>query len=755
MRFRFTLNSEAQGSLTLQRDPKGWKDIEVMLKRSLEYHGIFYEAMAQLEFTCRSGKEFIDKEIEERGIDAVVNILIQVSCQTGSGSVEALDYSIDYSDDYGSLVQGSGAPIFETLFEGVLNLSNYSQTSETTTVDLIQSDFVQKVINRFDTKINIDSNVDLDYNPLIPLSGVPYSLTLPSKAIRYASKLELDEELQADPFDFPDISDTYQFFYSYHPYVNVYDDLNFTTIFPIVENNDSLTYQPQPAMVAGFTGLYNISYNFAGNIYISTTDSNTVTVVYKLKYGINQTRQAATQIGSNFGGVLNGPGNRTDPFSFAGTLSVFLNQGDKFQIYIAANGAGAENNGIGLFQASIKLNYTVADLLIYTDTFYPESTTEAYPIHEAGAMIAQRITGFNDCFRSTLLGRVNSLPNQYLNNGCLSFCSISNGKKIRGYPDAENNLFVSMADFFKSVNSIGNIGLSFEKESDNYVLRLEEKGYYYSTDVVIQFPNARNIKISTAKEYYMSDIFIGYDKWENEEVNGIDEFNSKRQYNTGIKAISAQVDLTSPFIASSYATEFARRKPYLNFPSLDYKYDNDNFIFCLNRSVNGDGVPTMLGTVEKDENYDIINNVFSPESNYNYRISPARNLLRHLSVIAGSITKYADRVVKFVYGEGNYLAETKFTNDSCPGNFNSELLKESQDIPWLGSGADPLWIPEYIEFDYPLSFSDYLLIKSDPRKCIEVSEKNSNFIKGYIIEMRYKPVGGIATFKLLRVWESE
>ena len=156
MRFRFVLNNDVYGSMVLQEEPKGWREIEVMLKRSLEYHGIFYEAMAQLEFKCKSGKEYIDTIIEEIGIDAVIDITISVACSTGYiGGGDAPDYSIDYSDDYGSNAESSNALNFETLFEGVINLSNYRQTSEGTTVDLIQTDFIQKIINRFDTKVEI------------------------------------------------------------------------------------------------------------------------------------------------------------------------------------------------------------------------------------------------------------------------------------------------------------------------------------------------------------------------------------------------------------------------------------------------------------------------------------------------------------------------------------------------------------------------------------------------------------------------
>ena len=149
MIFRFVLNSEQYGALILPNEPVGWKDIELMLKRSLEYHGVFYEAMAPIDFKCGSGKEYIDKAFDELGPDAIVSLTIYVSCSTGGQSVESPDYSIDYSDDYGSMVSGSAAPIFESIFEGVLEFKNYSKTSESTSVSLVQSDFISNVLYHF------------------------------------------------------------------------------------------------------------------------------------------------------------------------------------------------------------------------------------------------------------------------------------------------------------------------------------------------------------------------------------------------------------------------------------------------------------------------------------------------------------------------------------------------------------------------------------------------------------------------------
>jgi len=745
MRFRYTLSSTYSGSLVLTKDPKGWESMETIIKRGAQYHGTFYETMVQLQFTCGAGKEYIDNIYEAYGVDALVNILIEINCGGGVGSIDAPDYSDDYSDDYGSIITGSGAAVYETFFEGTLDFSKYNKTTRSTFVDLLQSDFIQKTINRFETKVELTKDEDLDGNTLTQLALS--TITLPSKTIQYGTSLELDETAQADTIDFPDISDSYATFYIYHPFGIIFDDLGAFPITPVIESFDSVTQHPQALFIAPFTGTYNISYSFIGSMTIQHYDDSTVTYVFELKYGVSETGGGSTVIGSSFGQIFTPNSTHTLDFSFTGNLTVNMVEGDEFQFYFR-NSSGAS------FHIDFHLDYTTCDFNANINTETVASDCDTFLVHEAGAAIAQRITGLEDCFRSDLLGRTNSMPNDYVDNGCMSFMAITCGKKIRRMPTAKSPIFMSMAEYFNTINAIGNVGLGFEKIGTQYYIRIEEKEYFYSLTSLMQCPYANEIKTTVAKDYFVSDIEIGYDKWENEEVNGLDEFNTKQNYNTGIKSIESRRLLLSPLIASAYAIEFTRRKKYSNFPNLDWKYDNDNFIICLNRSVDAYNNPTDLDTVELDENYSQINNVLDSETGYNYRISPKRNLLRHLSVINGSLTKYVNRLIKFVYGEGNYFMSSEFTADTCAGNFDNELLEEDQDIDSTAVGIDPIWIPEYIEFEYPMGFSTFLTIKNSPYGCIEVSNSDTGFVKGYIIELRYKPVGGMASFKLLRAFEA-
>jgi hypothetical protein len=738
MRFRFTLNSTEYGALVLTEEPRGWNDIEIILKRSLEYHGIFNEAMAQLDFTCRSGKEYIDTALDELGIDAVINITIQVSCATGTGSVEAPDYTIDYSDDYGSMAQGSGVPVFETLFEGVIDLSNYSKDRNFTLVNLIPSDFIQKVINRLETVVEITRNEDLDGNAIDPITDFPSSVTLHSKALLLNSEWEGIDDIDSASMIFPNDTVNINF-----PMTVLNDDIGGAQdisapyIFTFLQSGSARGYDATPPIWSNDTeGPITLQTDITidavmriNNTLGSVSAGVSQVKIYLQPYGVQFAYVPEPIILQNITGLT--ATNLDIPVSISYSASHAIPAGEN--MYLTVTISDIEGNNVSPATFTLQ-SFTVNTFdvnLSYTSVTDPSSSV-LFKIHETGTAIAQRITGLADPFRSNLLGRTNSALHQYAISGCMSFAGFLNGKHIRGFGVDQSPFFMSMRDYFKTIDSIADCGLSVYKEGDNYYLQIDPKQDFYDIDVIMQCPKA-NITLSSAKEFYTTDITIGYEKWETENVNGLDEFNTRRQYNTGVKAVESRKNFLSPCVASMYSIELTRRQ---GVSTRDTDYDKDNFIICTGRGVDGNGDPDELNVAEKAENFDSVTNVLSPETAYNLRISPARNALRHVNTIAGSIYRFADRPIRFTYGEGNYdMVSNMKAYEVCDGNYNNQDFSEGQDIVWDNEnvGGSPIWMPEFINFDYPLRFSEYLTIKENQFKCIEVSESETDFIKGFII----------------------
>jgi len=758
MIFRFTLSHEIEGTLILQKDPQGWKDLEAILKRGIEYHGTFYETMVQLEFACGSGKEFIDKIYDTYGVDAVINILIEISC-TGSGGTDiSEDYSDDYSDEYGSKIDLPGTILFETFYEGVLDLSKYNKFSRSTFSDILQSDFIQKVINRFETTVELTQNQSLDGVELAPISGFPSDITLHGKAILLQNKFFVDtfgETTVPNPISstlyipMQGISEISEIPYTYDaepPYIRYYrnsGDFNTLSLQWFYRNLNDVQKTFDISLRLKFEVDFAIPYND------SSVDVTLVLLTNNILFDPASLTGSQTTLQTiNVTDVIGGVTNTVEfDVTYNGTFNVDINK--SCFLYLVFPNIG--NDAVTPLDFVYEVRSEIYEFNLFTTDVFRNTTASFFKIHEAGAAISQRITSLEDCFRSDLLGRKNSEPTQYDENGCFSFAGILNGKHIRGI---ESPLFCSMKDFYQSINSYYPCGIGFQKESGQYILRLAERDYFYdNSQVILQCQFAKEIKYSVAKEYYTGDLFIGFREWEVENINGLNEVNSKRQYVTGVKAINNKVDLESVFVGGMYALELTRRKID---SSVDSPYDDKNFIICTSRNTDSNGIPNNMGIAEKDENFTTVNGILNPATAYNLRITPVRNLLRHLRYIASSIYKSVGSVVRFTYGEGNFNAESQINDNLCTlGNYGNELLSEKQDIAWDNTiePSTPVYIPEYIEFEYPVSFANYLIIKNNPYKCIEVSEGNSNFIKGFIIEVRWKPVGGIAYFKLLRAWQ--
>lgn len=743
MIFRFVLDSEQAGSFILPRDPKGWDETEISIRRGLEYHGFFYDRNFPLEFQCGSGKEYIDNAYETYGVDVIIRITISISCSARTGNVDAPDYSIDYSDDYGSLVAG-GAGGFESVFEGILDMKSYTRTQEKTSVGLINSDFFTKVRNRLDTQVELTKNESLDGVVLDQMSNFPQTQTLHSKEIVRTGELFGVDVSEA--YIEPVIQPTHLVL----PGTVISDEVN-SMIEPEAPYLGTSAAQQQPVFRNDSGQSVSITIEYSVDINITTTTTaGGESFDYDLRYEVGTSLDNTGVVFLKVVPVVTTAGDPlTTEFSDSGIVtSVVIPSGEKLFLQFVVNRVGGGSN-----TATIELNSFAGNVKISYNSETDPSQGLTFPIHEIGAAITQRITGEDDAFRSNLLGRTNSAPNSYDNNGCLAFMVMTNGKLMRGFSVADAPFFMSMNQFFKTVNAIGNVGLGVEKEGSDLVLRIDSKEYFYDSTVLFQFNFVPDIRTTLAKEYYTSDLFIGYEKWETENINGIDEPNTKRQYNTGIKTIENRVDLLAPAIASMYAIELTRRQ---GDSSTDWKYDNDLFIICTRRTLDGAGNPSELRICEKDEHFDDVDNLLSPETAYNLRISPARNVLRHMNVISGSLIKYPDRALVFTYGEGNFkMTSDMASTETCVGNYNNEEFSESQDILWTSPNVDatPIWIPEYLEFEYPLTLTQYRAIYDNPKKCIEVSDSDTDHIKGYIIEMRYKPVGGKASFKLLRAYQ--
>ncbi len=141
-------------------------------------------------------------------------------------------------------------------------------------------------------------------------------------------------------------------------------------------------------------------------------------------------------------------------------------------------------------------------------------------------------------------------------------------------------------------------------------------------------------------------------------------------------------------------------------------------------------------------------NILSPSTVMNYRISPAHAAMRHFrNVIADR--QYLNESLIFTGGEGNFYALGQLSDSCSPEN---GLISEGGNLSRANftdqSDAIPLFYPEIIKFEYPLTWNQFLMIQVNPYGLVKFEHTTEGLLEGWIIDLQYKPYTGMAEFSL-------
>ena len=761
--FRYTLTHNVEGVYVLPSDPKGWKDAQFGITRSPKYHGVNYSQILSLAFICGAGKEFIDNIYNNYGLDEEIKILIEESCECDVLQTSS-SYNSDYSDDY---EKGGNSTLcdFDEIFTGILDLKEISIGDEETNVPLIEQGLNQKFKSRADTKIELFSNNTLDGLTISDID-LPYDLHLHSKALAAVGNYGLiDVSDQSAEVSFDD-----QFSYFSLP---GFKESSEGDGFFSPTDTPQLLYSGNNAGDLPFFYQNSTGENQTVDILINVKgiigwESDLIvadfeyTETFALIYG-------NTPVFADGATYINLVPDRTvvyfsaeSTYLYNGYLKtqIILPPGQKIWIAIRHFPPGlVVGDGIRKVDNAI---FTTSEIQISTINIADPSISKAQGLFETIARVCEGILDVPDPVRSSYYGRIDATPYSEDENGCGSFAAITSGVMIRQYPtigDKTYGIQSTCNELFDTLDSIDNIGIGFEKWGSSYKLRWERKNFFYQNKEIMKLEHVPDIRRSIAQEYAYNDILIGFEKWQTTSLNGLGEYCSKSQYTLGMKSIDQTLEKLSPYIGSAYILEEIRRMPYDETATTDTDYDNDNFIIALNRSIGYDGAPNMLDVAEKDENFAAVENVLSPETAYNLRYTVSKNLLRNIPSIYPIVTKYPNRSVKFVYGEGNKFIVTQDEVD-CPSSFAGERLAGNQDILLSESGEDPLFVAEYLDFKYPISREEYLSIKDafdNPTSAVHngyitISNETETY-KGFLMELNYRQLDGLSTFKLIRKYD--
>jgi hypothetical protein len=150
-----------------------------------------------------------------------------------------------------------------------------------------------------------------------------------------------------------------------------------------------------------------------------------------------------------------------------------------------------------------------------------------------------------------------------------------------------------------------------------------------------------------------------------------------------------------------------------------------------------------------EQGLDSPTNILFPDTVMNYRLAPSRNAMRWMKSILRSYRDFLTKKIIFTSGEGNILASGEVLT---PCRLENGVIAENQDLSLdnFDSPTDnyPLFYPELVTFEYPMSYTDYLTVKANPYGLIGYQCGSGTMEYGWIEDMQYSPYHGSVTFSL-------
>lgn len=717
-------------------EPNSFADLILGLKRDEAYHGVFFEAsVGTLEFSGLAAEYIMGKEDAE-GIQANIIFRAEIRCDENA--------------------------LFEELISGKLNMSKLDRECGkncSVKVPIEQSNCTMLFRNRFDQKVDLDSLTAFDkITALEAYQYAGFTIAVPAKALEVGAVGSVVPE--GDTVVINDYVQGGVVFVraSYGNKTN--ESIRTTQLEPSVQIAALTAFETgvvSPIVLLEedidcFDGLFHYEGRLVGALQFASVQHLRILIVKGTPSDIAQPMPTEIIPGEEKLGmeVLQSfPFNFGDGVEYATTYDVSF------------TGDTALENGQGLwiyFVLLKPLSDDAADFISFDpETFItitasmlcPQTEgTTVYMINEALSRTVEAVSDGCLKVKSDLYGRADSRPYASEEDGCGSLRIINSGLQLRNAIDAK--IFISPKDCFEGLNPIDNIGFGIEPDPARPgfdVLRVEDVRYFYRDEEVLQLPFAPSVKITIIESEHYANIKVGYQKWEVQAVNGLDEVNANREFRTSLTSVTNTLTIQSKFVGGSYAAELTRQQSYATTGAADTTYDNETFIFCVSRLLYGFEIEQGV----------LINaaNIFSPSTLFNWRIRPFYNLMRWFKTIAAGYANVGDTEKKlfFTAGAANYTASGEQSDDFC--KLETGAKAENHDLgrdDFLDDEYLPIWRPKAITLKYPLSVGEYKLLKSKPYGYISVQCGTGEWLQGYIISVQYSPTKGEADFTLKMRW---
>ncbi|SNC62223.1 hypothetical protein SAMN06265337_0627 [Hymenobacter gelipurpurascens] len=717
---RFTLLSSRFGSLVSQHDPRGWEDVGAQLHRDGKLHGLTTEYTVELAF-IKEAKKYLSQAYQLAGIEAEVELLIEI---------------FDPNDF-----------LWHVYYQGRLDFTGRSETATEFRCQAEKTGFTQKFLNRADTTVDLLGRDSISGTSLAALE--PVSVELHSKAIRK----RYEAVTPASPLPpLPDyVTDgESRFKVLYFGFGSpAIDDFGVQEVggggVTVPTGNTS----PEVAIYTTVErGRFSFDINLLSRLRIQRAngrgDFDKADGEVYFRINNEQPVKLASFRESGIAGEFRY--NLTAPYKVTRTLEI----GDKVYFYGRLHVYDISGPAIGPYQFTVLVDMLPGSYFkMEAETQTDATMCPGLLAYEALDRLAQATTDSAVAFRSDFFGRTDTSP-AYAVDGEGSLTYVTGGFQARGFPLAEKSLFATWQGLFGSLSDAWWLGTGIERlPTGQEVVRVEQASYFYSDEVVLELaqsisdalPDKEGTLVSNLVERELTDRYYnqvetGYRKWQAQQVNGLDEFNTRREWSLPLSLIQGTYSAVGEYITSGFYIESVRRNRYDATSTTDTGADNDLFLICVLRDAERGFV------TERNQLFTELTGVFSPDTVYNARLSPARVLRRHAPVLAAGLQPQRSKSVRFRFGEGNNAFASRLFGEAT-------AVVENADIPVADLGA-PLWLNQAYSFTAPCTWRDAVRVLARPTGRVRFTTERGERAEGWILDFKHTLSRQQADFTLLR-----
>lgn len=666
--FRLGIN----GVETEIAEPIGWAEISMKGDRDAEFHGYqfqFTDGQTKLKFDCDAGKDLIQAVYDQKGGDG--EILFKFG-YTYKGT--------DYELFPGKLMLHTWV-VFPSFGECVIESDTFDATFQ----------------SRLETKVSMARATTFDGSAVA--APLPYHLELHAKET--LSQFKADTGLKTYSDNSRPQGDSYSILPGIdEPQINDLSESNTYTLL------SSLGIPPDSSLfVHKFTGKGKITLNLNWSLYthLSIQNKNLFTggtynafIVFLYKK-FNPANNTFTEFGEIISPISSGnffPISTVDRFvDLVGTKTL-----TDFQIY--------PNDEIYIYlKLDLSRDVYVAFPLVeqrsltYSCKFLQNdgnSTADVWFLDDAIRHTIRVITNNQYVFRSSLFERVNP---SVVRDGQASKRVLTNGFQIRKFAKEERPLQIDLKTLLSSLNAQNCIGVLYTKDANGQsIIRLERRDYFYQDREILAFDEVEDgtYSESVAVEIIYNELEFGYETFQTDGFNSLDEFNTKNTALTPIKKNLKKLSQISKIITSGYSLEVSRRSQFSSTASDSLTNDDNAFMIAVKRATMNNWV------TEKDESFEVVEGIVSPETAYNLRLSPKRMLVNWFIWLKGIFAyKETTEKIQNTTTIQNGVLETQFNaaEEDVIGDINKSLYEEKGDVLLSELTTTPdIYRPEWVSF---------------------------------------------------------